>query len=334
LNIVLSLDYEIFFGRQAGTVERTLLAPTEALRQIAKYHRLPLVFFVDAGFLLRLKEEGQRFPGLMRDYDQIMRQLEGLVVDGHEIQLHVHPHWEDSFWNGESWNINLQRYRLQDFENSAISEIVTRYTNVLRTITGDRGVFAYRAGGWVIQPFSAIQKALKDEHILIDSTIFRGGIAKGATHRFDFSNAPAASHWFFDDDPLECKPYGKFLEVPIASYRLSPLFYWRFAIRKKLGSSLYRQLGDGHTIPLSRSDLVRKLSCWTVSTVSIDGSKASILEDAYKQYERAGMSDFVVIGHPKALSRFSLERLKNFISKRKVEEFVGYKNYLTLFNGV
>ena len=122
--------------------------------------------------------------------------------------------------------------------------------------------------------------------------------------------------------------------MPIASYRLSPLFYWRFAIRKKLGSSLYRQLGDGHTIPLSRSDLVRKLSCWTVSTVSIDGSKASILEDAYKQYERAGMSDFVVIGHPKALSRFSLERLKNFISKRKVEEFVGYKNYLTLFNGV
>jgi hypothetical protein len=79
---------------------------------------------------------------------------------------------------------------------------------------------------------------------------------------------------------------------------------------------------------------VRKLSCWTASAVSIDGSKASILEDAYKQYERAGMSDFVVIGHPKALSRFSLERLKNFISKRKVEEFVGYKNYLTLFNSV
>jgi len=26
--------------------------------------------------------------------------------------------------------------------------------------------------------------------------------------------------------------------------------------------------------------------------------------------------------------------LKNFISKRKVEEFVGYENYLTLFNSV
>ena len=171
-------------------MERTLLAPTEALRQIARYHRLPLVFFVDAGFLLRLKEEGQRFPGLMRDYDQIMRQLEGLVADGHEIQLHVHPHWEDSFWNGESWNINLQRYRLQDFEDSAISEIVTRYANVLRNITGDRGVFAYRAGGWVIQPFSPIQKALKDERILIDSTIFRGGNRKRGDASFRFFERP------------------------------------------------------------------------------------------------------------------------------------------------
>jgi hypothetical protein len=159
LNIILSLDYEVFFGRQTGTVERTLLEPSEALCQIARRHRLPLVFFVDAGFLLRLKEEGRRFPGRMRDYDRIMRQLESFVAERHEIQLHVHPHWEDSFWNGEGWNIDLRRYRLQDFENSAISEIVTRYANVLRTITGDRGVFAYRAGGWVIQPFSPIQKA-------------------------------------------------------------------------------------------------------------------------------------------------------------------------------
>jgi hypothetical protein len=130
---------------------------------------------------------------------------------------------------------------------------------------------------------------------------------------------------------LEFKSYGKFLEVPIASYRLSPLFYWRFAVRKMLARSLYRQFGDGYTIPPGRSDLIRKLSCWTTSAVSIDGSKASVLEDAYKQYERAGMNDFVVIGHPKVLSRFSLEHLKNFISKRKVEEFVGYGNYLTLF---
>ena len=331
MNIILSFDYEVFFGRRTGTVERTLLEPAEALCKIAARHGLPLVFFVDAGFLLRLREDGRRSPLLMRDHDRIMRQLETFVTAGHEIQLHVHSHWEDSYWNGEAWDINTLRYRLHDFGEAAISEIVKRYANALRDVTGGEGVFAYRAGGWVIQPFARIRSALRDAGIYIDSTIFAGGTAEGETHSFDFSNAPAASHWFFDDNPLELKSQGEFLEVPIASYRLSPAFYWRFAMAKKLGGSLHRPFGDGNAIPLSRSDLVGKLSRWTTSVVSIDGYKSSFLIDAYRKYERAGKTDFVVIGHPKSLSRYSLQRLERFISERKVSQFVGYENYRTLF---
>ena len=333
MNIILSVDYEVFFGRNTGTVENTLLEPSQALCDVAARHGVPLVFFVDIGFLLRLREEGQRIPVLMRDHDRVIRQLEQFVSLGHEIQLHVHTHWEDSHWNGESWDIDTRRYRLHDFGDLEINEIIQRYTGALRSVTGDDGVFAFRAGGWVIQPFAQIRKALLDSGVYIDSTVFAGGTSEGDVQQFDFSNAPNASHWFFDNDPLLINPEGEFLEVPIASYRLSPAFYWRFAIAKKLGGSKHRSFGDGCPIRISSTDILKKMSRRTNSVVSMDGYKASFLGDAFRRYELAGKADFVVMGHPKALSRYSLQKLERFIAGRNASEFVGYEAYRSLLIG-
>ena len=53
MNIVVSLDYEIYFGRRSGSVERSLIEPTNALCDIALRNGIVLVFFVDIGYLLR-----------------------------------------------------------------------------------------------------------------------------------------------------------------------------------------------------------------------------------------------------------------------------------------
>lgn len=330
MNIILSADYELFFGVNTGSVANTLLEPSQALCDVAASHGVPLVFFVDIGFLLRLREAGRKFPALMRNHDRIMRQLEQFVAVGHEIQLHIHPHWEDSHWNGESWNIDTRRYQLHDFGEFEISEIVQRYADALRDITGGDGVSAYRAGGWMIQPFLQIREALRDAGIFIDSTIFAGGSSEGDGHFFDFAGAPSASHWFFDNDPLVINPEGDFLEIPIASYRLSPLFYWRFALAKKFGGAMHKSYGNGRAIPMGRAELLRKLTHWTNSVVSMDGYKTSFLEDAFLRYELEGKSDFVVMGHPKALTRYSIQQLEHFIARRKASKFVGYESYHSL----
>jgi hypothetical protein len=109
--------------------------------------------------------------------------------------------------------------------------------------------------------------------------------------------------------------------------KLSPLFYWRLAIAKKLGSEAHRAFGDGNAIPLSRGDMLKKLSRQTTSVVSLDGYKASFLEQAFAQYKKNGKSDFVVIGHPKALSRYSLQELEKFLGRHKTEKIVGYGAY-------
>ena len=311
----LTLDYEVFFGRETGTVARSVIEPTDALVAVARKHGAKLVFFVDAGFILRLRAEMVRAPRLAADHDALCRQVQALAGAGHEIQLHIHPHWEDSHWNGERWDIDVRRYALQSFAPAEIQDIVGRYTGVLRELAGPDAAFAYRAGGWVLQPFARIRDGLLAHGVTVDSTVFAGGLSEGATQPYDFRGAPAKGRWRFDTDPLVEAPQGPFLEVPIASRTLSPAFFWRLAAAKKLGGARHRAFGDGSALAMEGGDLARKLTRRSTSVVSLDGYKASFLTRAADEWRSAGHEDFVAIGHPKALTPYSLGRLDDYLSR-------------------
>ena len=325
MKTLLTFDYEVFFGRRTGTVAKTVLEPTEAIVAIARRHGARCVFFVDAGFILRLREEMAREPRLRGEHDALCRQVEALARDGHEIQLHVHPHWEDCRWDGDGWKMDVSRFALHAFAPREAAELVARYATVLRELAGPGAAFAYRAGGWVIQPFERIREALRAAGVTIDSTVFAGGRSEGRVQPYDFRGAPAKSRWRFERDPLVEDPRGAFLEVPIASRRLSPLFFWRFAAAKKLGGARHRAFGDGNAIAMEGGDMVRKLTRPSHSVVSLDGYKASFLEAAARDYARRGMEDFVAIGHPKAATPYSLARLDEFLARGR--EVVGFGAY-------
>lgn len=327
MRTLLTLDYEIYFGRNTGSVARTLLEPTEALLGVAGRHGAKLVFFVDAGFLLRLRADMHQSGQLRAEHDAVCRQVAALAAAGHEIQLHVHPHWEDARWDG-GWRLEGTRYALHAFDSAAIAEIVGRYVAVLRELAGPQAARVYRAGGWVIQPFTKLRSGLLDAGVRIDSTVYAEGRSEGALQPYDFRGAPAKSRWRFDTDPLVEAADGPFLEVPIASWPVGPLFYWRLAFAKKFGSAKHRPLGDGAAIPMSRRDLARKLLRRSVSVVSMDGYKASFLGAAAADYRRRGMEDFVVIGHPKALTPYSLLRLDEYLASGLAGEIATFSGYL------
>ncbi len=328
MNIVISLDYEVYFGRRSGSVEGAVLAPSQALCHLAAEHCVPLVFFVDAAWLLRLREEGRRHPALMAEHDRVMRQLQRFADEGHELQLHVHPHWRDSHWADGDWKLDLRRYRLHEFDDAEIVDIVQECTQLLRSVAGRNPVSAYRAGGWCIQPFQRLRPALRQAGIRIDSTVYAGGVQQGEGPWHDFTHAPPASRWRFEHDPLRPDETGSFLEVPIASHRVGPAFYWRLALMRKLKLRAHSAPGGGEAMRLSRADLARKLLRPTTSVVSIDGLKASFLEAAFAEHQRRGSEDFVIIGHPKALTRYSMGQLDQFLRRHKGERFVGLNHYL------
>jgi len=324
MNIFITLDYELFFGSNSGTQYESIINPTNKLLEVLDKYSVKASFFIDSGYLIKLDEYRKKYQVLEEAYQKVISQIKELDRCGHDIQLHIHPHWEDTYYDGTKWIMNTTRYRLHEFSNDEIDNIVYRYKKILTDIVGDK-IFTFRAGGWCLQPFERIKDALKKHDIWLDSTVFENGKNDSKTHYFNFFNTPKKTLWKFDEDPLVENENGYFIELPITSYRLSPVFFWKLAFRKKFGGEIHKSFGNGISAGASKWDKVRMLTQYTNSVVSIDGYKSSYLEKAYSLFQKKeDNKHFVIIGHPKAMSEFSLERLEQFIINNIEENFTIY----------
>ena len=124
MNVFLTFDYELFFGSKSGSIQKCIIEPTEKLIEISKKHNVFFTFFVDAGFLVSLKLNIGKFPHLQNEYDSVCNNIQRLESEGHSIQLHIHPHWEKSYYDGQKWVFNVDGcYALSDFSDDMIEKI-------------------------------------------------------------------------------------------------------------------------------------------------------------------------------------------------------------------
>jgi hypothetical protein len=329
MNIYITLDYEIYFGEKHGSVEKCIIYPTSELMRIAEKHDVRFSFFVDCGFILKLNEFRKQYPELEKDYQAIIKQVKYLSDTGHDIQLHIHPHWEDSYYDGKSWIIDVKRYKLADFNEKEIGDIVFRYKKVLVDIT-NKPVFAFRAGGWCLQPFWKLKKSFKENNITLDSSVFRNGFYTSEQYSYDFRNAPNKDIYRFEDDVVVENEKGFFTELPISPIKNSPLFFWKLFLLGRKNPHLHKPLGDGQAMP-APGYRKKLLTRYTNNPVSIDGYNAHILNQALNTLQTKQLQHMVVIGHPKALSRYSIQKLEEFVIRQKANHnFTTYsKEFLT-----
>ena len=325
MQVILTFDYELFFGTNTGSVQKCMIEPTDRLLKIAEKHQIPLVFFVDVWFLIKLQEYKQQYPELESDWNKIGTQLHQMQASNCEIQLHIHPHWERSHYDGEKWMVVTDGcYKLSDFTDSEAEAIVRRYCHFLSDISGTKPT-TYRAGGWCIQPFSQIEKVFRELGIEKDSTVFPGGKFESEHYHFDFTSVnPFADPYRFQSDVTKPEPDGYFLEIPISSWEFSPLFYWRLYALGRLNPKDHKMIGDGSFLAQpgrKKSVLLNK----TWNHVSSDGYYASQLMKQAKYYSDEKVKTFVVIGHPKGMTNYSLKQLELFVSKtRSNYEFIHF----------
>jgi hypothetical protein len=325
VNIFITLDYELFFADFSGSVENSITRPTYRLLDIVDKFMIKLCFFVDAGYLVRLKKYKDEYPSLQRDYEKITNHIKMLHDNGHDIQLHIHPHWEDTIYNGEKWEMNTTRYRIHSFSKEETNEIVKTYKKALTDLVGEN-IFAYRAGGWCIQPFSHLKDALKKHNIWLDSTLYNGGFKDNSTHYMDFRNMPNKTQWQFESDPMIEVENGFFTEVPISSTKVSPLFYIRYALLRKFDKANHKIMGDGKGVGREGKDSLSMLTKFTPAVASIDGYRLSYLQKTLDSYMKIDSKNFVIMGHPKALTRYSIDKLHKFLAKNHTKHnFTTYK---------
>lgn len=304
-----------------------MIEPSSRLLTIAKNHKVPMVFFVDVGFLIKLQEYKDQYSNLKEDFNQLVAQLKEMERLNCEIQLHIHPHWEKSSYDGEKWIVVTNGcYKLSDFPDAEAESIVRKYHSFLSDLI-EKKITTYRAGGWCIQPFQQIEKVFQELEIEKDSTVFPGGKFESEHYQFDFTSvSPFGNPYRFQSDVTKADPAGYFLEIPISSWEFSPLFYWRLYILGRLNPSNHKMIGDGSFLAQpgrKKSILLNK----TWNHVSSDGYYASQLMKQAKYYQTKKLQTFVVIGHPKGMTNYSLKQLESFVSKMKTAvEFVNYES--------
>ncbi|MCO5260441.1 MAG: hypothetical protein M9916_09890 [Crocinitomicaceae bacterium] len=316
MNVFITLDYELFFGQQHGTVEKTLLYPTNRLIEIGKRTGAHFTFFVDCGYLIKLKEYKEQYTHLENDYNLVINQLKELCSEGHDCQLHIHPHWEKTIYNGEKWVFDYNYYKLSDFSDLEIVEIFKRYNNELEQITGKKTT-SYRAGGWCIQPFEKVKSSFIEAGITIDSSVFVGGKNTVEPYYYDYTTAPDKDFWHFDNDVCKEVKDGKFIELPISSYYYSPCFFWRLFLLGNLFPSTHKPLGDGRPMPSPNFSRRKLLTKYHFLSAGIEGYFVTKIERIIDQNKKKGFKNTVLLGHPKSLTHFSLKKLEKIIQNNK-----------------
>jgi hypothetical protein len=303
MNLYLTLDYELFLMIPPDNIEHSLIDPTNKFNNILKKYNVNATYYVDAGYLFALNKQKKDFPKLNDDFNKVVSQLQNLELSGNDIGLHVHPHWEDCYYNGCKWIMNHSRYKLADFTKEEATSILVKYYILLQSILKYK-IQSYRAGGWCIEPFSNIRDALIDCEIFIDSSVFIGGFCNNKTHQYDFRKYPKKETWKFNSDPYLEDPNGLFTELPFTSYQLSPILYWKILFNKlisKFSNTLYNNK-SGHAINPSFEDVLKKLFFKSFHAVSIDSFKSSYLKSIYLKQKINNTSNFNIIGHPKCFS--------------------------------
>jgi len=226
--ILYSADYELFLGGNYCNETEVLINPTNKLLNIFDNLKIPVTLFADIFSLLRYKEEKLfNFP------DSAENQLKDAIGRGHDVQSHVHPHWNFTQIEGNNYKVNLDYFLLGNLDNNSellyskirnyliISRI---YLNdLLRQVNNNYTCIAFRSGGYGLQPNSNIViKALIDSGFIIDSSIVPDFILKSNVNIIDFSIVPKMANYYLDYDLSTPSVINKgIFEIPIASCKFN-----------------------------------------------------------------------------------------------------------------
>lgn len=323
MDIRLTLDYELFLGDKTGTVEKCLIEPMEALRSVLNKNGIKITLFVDAAYLLRIRNLSN-IPELNNDYGTVCSYLEELSRDGHELQFHFHPQWLYSNYKESAWSMDLDHYKLSDVEEDYLQESFSEALGIVRSVSRNE-VNAYRAGGYSIQTYKNVSALFKKNGIKIDSSVMPGGVVLEEKHYYDFRKAPKKSSWKFSTDVIKEDITGSFIEVPITTQIPKTTIHYLY-LKKGLSAKHgpFKVWGDGRSIDTTGSrlqritDKVNKLFRPCILAASIDNIMS---ENLFEIYRTNPYKCLTIIGHPKNFTNKSIQNVKSFIEIAKNDCF-------------
>lgn len=322
--VIITFDYELFLGQNSGTAHKCIIEPTDIILKLLSKFNAKAIFFIDAVYLLKLKEVNHKDLILIKD------QIRRIIKLGHNVELHIHPQWLDAYKiDNERWGFkSFNRYRLHSLEDKEIDILFKKSINLLEEIIQKEDkkyeISAFRAGGWSIQPFNAVKKHFIKNKILFDFSVNPGLYSnKDSSAYYDFRDAPHdLDCWKFEEDPCAPCKNGKFIEIPVSTLKVKKIDLWKnyYFYRKN-----EKEFGDGKSILIkkSKSSIFTKIvkvfnllkTCY--SALSIDGLSHKYFIKFFKKYDKKNKKYITVVLHPKKLSESGINNLEYLIKNYK-----------------
>ena len=339
IRLVLAFDHELSLGG-TESYERNLFEPTEALMAAAEQIGVPVVLFTDVLCAIKHREWG-----ISRFVDAYDAQLASALRAGHDVQLHLHPHWLTSRWSGgrfdPSRDFSLHAFA-SDSAPYSIEEIVERGVRYLREVGENADpeyrCNAFRAGGYNIEPStSRIVRALYDNGIRIDSSIIHGFYFRSALSTIDFRKVPPRANWFLPlDGTISQAGTDGLFEVPIASAPRNPLNNVPFLLRrvvhrKRRYADGGRSIHDGSTSVREKLGRLFPRSAWTLSFDNYADSGKDVF-DVFRRYVAAHDAEAEItcasVSHPKSMGPHARSVMMDFVARAR-EHFGGDVSFVT-----
>jgi hypothetical protein len=303
--LLITFDYELFLGKNSGTVENCILKPTSRVLKVLNRFDIRGVFFIDTAYLVRLREKAAQFPGAAGDYGKIMEQLTTLIKDGHYLFPHIHAHWANAIYNesNNSWHLrDLSKYRFHNLDTAGREQVFGDAMNFLQElilpVKPDYQIDSYRAGGWCIQPFSDFKPYFEKYGISNDFSVMPGTRSVSTMNYFDFANAKTQIYPF-KNEVLKDEE-GPFCEFPVSTMHIDPFSRFIHRVESKVLWKLgMKNTGDGNAAQFTDKPFI-----YPQQAMSIDNLLYTKMS-RYKAYIE--QNDYIhIVSHPKMLSRYNI----------------------------
>lgn len=314
-NIILTFDYEIFFGEKSGTFFKCIYEPVEEIRKIMNKNNIKGIFFVDILYYIRLLE----FPEMFKESILMKEQIQNLIKDGHRVELHLHPHWLNADLNNGYWKFKYNKYRFNQLtfeEKEYIFEKgIEKLLEIGKEVKENYKILGFRAGGLCIQPFLDFKPYFLKYGLKYDSSVIKNKKIQSLGHNVDFSKTPNKEVYEFSNDINREEINGEFIEYKISSYSYNLLEKIINKIFKMFFLKKNKRYGDGEGMKLYKSNNIFDKLKTTMSNYSLENIifKRIIL----KKLKNEKNKNIVFISHPKFMTKEGVL----FIEELKMKEY-------------
>jgi hypothetical protein len=279
---------------------------------------------------MRYKEWDRAFA------DRFSDQLRRSIYEGHDVQLHLHPHWLDSkyvdgrFVPADTYTLGCFKDREPPLDIPGIIQAgIAELTQLCCEIDPDYRCVAYRAGGYHLSPeTNAILHGLIDAGIVVESSIAKDNVFRSELWEVDHRNMPGKANWYLDPDrPVNEVGQSGLYEIPIASRPRTPVNNLPFLVKRIVHRSR-RYDAQGWSIDVGNTSFVDKVgrmfpnSAWLLGFDNFTDSVADLMRILQHHVSSHSADEQIVcstVSHPKCMGQYARKLMKDFVATVRAE---------------